>query len=120
MFTRLFGTSVNEDFDAARDSLRDRYNSWRFRRDIAAITATFDRLSDRRLNMIGMRREELFEAISDLMIRAEEERQIGLEVIALLEAPKAETTASQTGAPQTGAAISAGATRDVELAAAAA
>ena len=88
MFMRLFGSSDTKDTDAGRQSLRDRYNSWRFRGDIAAITATLDRLSDRRLDMIGMRREDLFGAVSDMMMRAEEERQIGREVVALLEAPK--------------------------------
>lgn len=77
--------------DAAGDrpaGLRQRYESWRFRRDVAAIMATLDRLSDRRLEMIGMRRGELFEAVSDLILRAEEEKAIGREVIRLLEAPK--------------------------------
>lgn len=98
MFTRLFGSSDTKNSGTDRQSLRDRYNSWRFRRDIAAIMATLDRLSDRRLDMIGMRREDLLGAVFDMMERAEEERQIGREVIALLEAPEAAEPAPDTGA----------------------
>jgi hypothetical protein len=115
MFTRLFGSSDTKNTDADRQSLRERYTSWRFRGDIAAITATLDRLSDRRLDMIGMRREDLFWAVSDMMMRAEEERQIGREVIALLEAPKA---ANPAPAPRT--VTPAGPAKDAGLAAAAA
>ena len=97
MFMRLFGSSDTKNTDTDRQSLRDRYNSWRFRSDIAAITATLDRLSDRRLDMIGMQRDDLFGAVADMMMRTEEERQIGREVIALLEAPKAADPVPNTG-----------------------
>ncbi|SLN12091.1 hypothetical protein ROJ8625_00312 [Roseivivax jejudonensis] len=93
MLNFLFRAPAETDDAGETAGLRARYDSWRFRRDIAAITATLDRLSDRRLEMIGMRRDELFEAVSDLMIRAEEERSIGREVMELLEKPLAGETA---------------------------
>ncbi|ETX14307.1 hypothetical protein OCH239_04065 [Roseivivax halodurans JCM 10272] len=93
---------------AASSGLRERYESWRFRRDLAAIMAALDRLSDRRLEMIGIRRDDLFEAVSDMMMRAEEERAIGREVMALLDTPKAKTPAAAVadgaGVPQSVAA----------------
>ncbi|KUF11988.1 hypothetical protein [Pseudoponticoccus marisrubri] len=85
MFTRFFGNRSSDE-DGPR-SLGERYASWRFSGDVTAIMACFDRLSDRRLALIGMRREELFEAVSDLMLRAEEERRMGREAIELLENP---------------------------------
>lgn len=92
MFRTLFSrkTRMQPAADAApgRLDFRARYESWRFRRDLAAIMATLDRLSDRRLEMIGMHREDLFDAVSDLMLRAEEQRAIGREVVALLDAPQ--------------------------------
>ena len=97
MFNRLFETSIYENSGTDRPSLRERYNSWCYRRDIIAITATLDRLSDRRLDMIGMRREELVEIVCDMMLRADEERQIGREIIELLEAPKTPDVARDTG-----------------------
>ena len=101
MFTRLFGRAAPAEIDTDRPSLRERYDSWRFRGDIAAIMASLDRLSDRRLEMIGMRRGELFEAVSDMMMRAEEERAIGREVIELLEAPRtSDTVAEPPGTPR--------------------
>lgn len=87
--------------------LRTRYELWQSGRDLAAIMATLDRLSDRRLAMIGMRRGELFDAVSDLMLRAEEQRALGREVVELLEAPEAaERTASE---PRRAAKVSAAA-----------
>ncbi|KUF08738.1 hypothetical protein [Pseudoponticoccus marisrubri] len=90
MFKRLFGTAAGtRAAPGPVAGLRERVESWRFQRDVAAVTATLDRLSDRQLAMIGMRRGELFEAVSDMMLRAEEERRIGREVVALLERPRA-------------------------------
>lgn len=114
MFTRLFGRAAPAEIDTDRPSLRERYDSWRFRGDIAAIMASLDRLSDRRLEMIGMRRGELFEAVSDMMMRAEEERAIGREVIALLE-----TSKTPGSAPDSESSIAAASARDREAAAAA-
>ena len=98
MFTRLFGRAAPSGADD-RPSLRARYDSWRFRRDIAAIMASLDRLSDRRLEMIGLRRDELFEAVSEMIMRAEDERAIGREVIALLETSGGARPAPDAGTP---------------------
>ncbi|SLN10151.1 hypothetical protein ROJ8625_00185 [Roseivivax jejudonensis] len=96
MFTRFFGHSAAVDSGDARRSLRERYDSWRFRGDIAAIMASLDRLCDRQLDLIGMRREELFEAVSDLMMRAEEQRRIGRDVVELLETAPEDATTPKT------------------------
>jgi hypothetical protein len=61
------------------------YCERRFRHDIAAIMSGFDRLSDRHLQMIGLNREDLFDAVADMMRRVEEERAIGREVMAMLD-----------------------------------
>lgn len=84
MFDRLFRTKAAEA-DEPRPSLQEKYESWRFQRDVAAIMATLDRLSDRRLAMIGLHRDTLFETVSDMMVEAERQRQVGHEVLAMLE-----------------------------------
>lgn len=68
--------------------IRSAYLAWRARRDIAAISSVLDRLSNRRLRLIGMQRHSLDEAVIALMSRAEEEREIGREVVALFDAPR--------------------------------
>jgi hypothetical protein len=67
-------------------SLRKAYADWRFGNDLAAIVAAFDRLSNRRLNMIGLHREALFDSVGDMMVQAEEERAIVREIIAIIDA----------------------------------
>lgn len=92
MFKKLFNTDLAlmlDDASANRGhglgALRMAYSDWRFGRDVAAIVAALNRLSDHRLHMIGLRREGLFDAVGDLMLSAEEDRAIGQEVIAILE-----------------------------------
>lgn len=106
MFTRFFRKAddtaaatpeMAETAEAA--SLREKVDSWRFRRDLAAIMATFDRLSDRRLEMIGLQRDSLFESVSDMMIEAERQRAIGREVVELLENPSQPETADRDAVP---------------------
>lgn len=64
------------------------YRAWRAKRDIAAISGALNRLSNRRLRLIGMHRHYLDEAVVALMTHAEDEREIGREIVALLEGPK--------------------------------
>ncbi len=70
-----------------QDTLRAAYTDWRFYNDIATIVGALDRLSDRRLHMIGLHRGNLFDIVEDMMDRAEEQRTIGREVVAMLDAP---------------------------------
>lgn len=58
---------------------------WRTTQDIGAVMAALDRLSDRRLAMIGIRRDGLYDAVTEMMDRVEGERRIADEVLALLE-----------------------------------
>lgn len=93
MFKKLFSTDLALMPDGASpnqarglDALRTAYSDWRFGNDVAAIVVALDRLSNRRLHMIGLRREELVHAVRDMMLSAEEDRAIGREVIAILDA----------------------------------
>jgi hypothetical protein len=93
MFKRLFSTDpamMPDDVSANQGrgpgALRMAYADWRFNNDVAAIVAAFDRLSNRRLHMIGLRREALFDSVGDMMVHAEEERAIGLEIVAIIDA----------------------------------
>jgi hypothetical protein len=54
--------------------------------DVSAIVGAFDRLSNRRLNLIGLNRETLFDSVGDMMVHAEEERAIVREIIAIIDA----------------------------------
>ena len=64
---------------------RAAHAEWRFERDIGAVMAALDRLSDRRLALIGMRRDALFEAVAEMIIRAEVDRQSAAETLSLAE-----------------------------------
>ena len=77
--------------------MRSAYRAWRAQRDIDAIAGVLSRLSNRRLRLIGMQRPYLDDAVRGLMCRAEEDREIGREIIALLDAPK---RISSAGAPR--------------------
>ncbi|WP_068110754.1 hypothetical protein [Tropicimonas marinistellae] len=94
MFKRLFSTSGSSRAEAdglprrwGLTGLRQAYDDWRFGRDIAAIMAVFDRLSDRQLDLIGVSRDSLYNTVEEMILAAERERMLGLEVVALLEAP---------------------------------
>lgn len=94
MFRNLFSTSGQtrpEADGAARRwglaALRQAYDDWRLGRDIAAIMAAFDRLSDRQLDLIGVSRGSLYDTVEEMILSAERERMLGEEVLALLEAP---------------------------------
>ena len=65
--------------------IRSAYGEWRISQDIGAIMAVLDRLSDRRLAMIGVHRDGLYDAVADMMERAQERQQMGDEVLAILE-----------------------------------
>ena len=99
-----FGATRSEMTGAPRKRglamFRQAYDDWRFERDIVAIMATLDRLSDRQLHLIGVARDSLFETVEDMVRSAERERLIGRDVIALLDAP----TPSANDLPKTEAA----------------
>lgn len=94
MLKKLSGTSlpmmsvdVSENKGHGLDALRNVYVEWRFRKDLDAILDSFERLSDHRLHMIGLRRENLFETVGDMMVRAAKDRAICREFVAKLDAP---------------------------------
>jgi hypothetical protein len=93
MFKKLFSTDLAVMLDGASsnqgrglDALRTAFSDWRFGNDVAAIVVALERLSNHRLHMIGLRREGLIYAVRDMMLSAEEDRAIGREVIAILDA----------------------------------
>jgi len=93
MSKRLFNTGPAMTPDAVSANqghglraLRTAYADWRFGNDLVAIVAAFDRLSNRRLHMIGLRRDSLFDSIGDMMVHAEEERATVREIIAIIDA----------------------------------
>ncbi|PWR01098.1 hypothetical protein DKT77_18205 [Meridianimarinicoccus roseus] len=112
MLARLFKKARPAHTEAAEATggsalhkMRAGYADWRFQRDIAAIMASLDRLSDRRLALIGVRRDALFDAVSDLMLRAADDRAIADEVIAMLErAPAAQKPREDIATPASDAA----------------
>lgn len=94
MIKRLFATfgQYRPEADGAPRrwglaGLRQAFDDWRFGRDIAAIMAAFDRLSDRQLDLIGVSRDSLYNTVEEMILAAERERMLGIEVVALLEAP---------------------------------
>ncbi len=94
MFKKLFITApamMPDDASANQGrglgALRAAYSDWRGYNDIVTIVAALERLSNRRLHMIGLRREDLFDAVGDMMDRTEENRAIGQEILAILDAP---------------------------------
>lgn len=94
MIRRLFSASGQSRPAADRPprrwglgGLRQAYDDWRFGRDIAVIMSAFDRLSDRQLQLIGVSRDGLYGFVEEMILAAERERLLGVEVIALLEAP---------------------------------
>jgi hypothetical protein len=93
MFKKPFRTdpaSVPDDASAIQGrvlgALRKAYDDWRSSNDHAAIVAAFNRLSNRRLHLIGLRREALLDSVGGMMIHAEEERAIVREIIAIIDA----------------------------------
>ncbi len=100
MFKKLFSTDPatmpNDAFegqDRGLGALRTAYSDWRFGNDVGAIVATLNRLSNHRLRMIGLDREGLADAVTGMMLSVEEDRAIGQEIVAILDAP-AESTFS--------------------------
>jgi hypothetical protein len=94
MFKKIFGrniASVPKDStpNHIRDTgtLRKALSDWRFGNDVAAIVAVLDRLPNHRLHLIGLHREGLVDSVCDMMLRAEEDREIGREVVAILDTP---------------------------------
>ncbi len=75
--------------------IRSSYDEWRITQDIGAVMAVLDRLSDRRLAMIGMHRDGLYDAVAELMERADERRQMGDDVLAILAGADAKHTLSE-------------------------
>lgn len=92
MLNRLFSRTriepnetVEEDGASRLDRLMAAYGEWRITQDIAAIMSALDRLSDRRLAMIGLRRDDLYDAVTGMMEQVREQKRISEEVLALLE-----------------------------------
>jgi hypothetical protein len=84
---RAAGLRLSDPDLAARTraAARAAHAEWRFERDIGAVMAALDRLSDRRLALIGMRRDALFEAVAEMITRAEVDRQAAAETLSLAE-----------------------------------
>jgi len=64
---------------------RTAHADWQFERDIAAVMAALGRLSDRRLALIGVRREALFETVAEMITRAEVDRERAAELVSLAD-----------------------------------
>jgi hypothetical protein len=93
MFKKLFSTDLAMTADGASGNdgrgfgaLRTAYVHWRLGNDIAAIAIALNRLPNRRLELIGLHRDGLVDAVGDMIVSAEENRAIGREVIAILDA----------------------------------
>jgi hypothetical protein len=93
MFKKLFSTDLAVmPNDAAATTgrglgtLRTAIADWRYGNDVAAIVGTLNRLPNHRLHMIGLHRDGLVDAVGDMILSAEEDRAIGREVVAILDA----------------------------------
>lgn len=64
---------------------RQAYRAWQYERDFVAVVASLARLSDRRLELIGMKRENLIYHVDRMIDAAEAERQTVAEIIDILE-----------------------------------
>ena len=67
-----------------RGRLRGAYLRWREDRDFAAIVRALARLGDRRLALIGMRRDDLGHYVERMMGDAETDRRLSAEVLEIL------------------------------------
>ena len=67
------------------DRWRNAYREWQRERDFIAIVACLARLSDRRLAMIGMRRDDLIHHVDRMVDTAEEERNTAAEILELVD-----------------------------------
>ena len=93
MFKKFFNTELILKSDVAMankerglSALRLAYSDWRGENDICAIASVLGRLSNHRLQMIGLRREGLRDCVRDMMLSAEEDRVIVREIIAIIDA----------------------------------
>ncbi|MFT5066783.1 MAG: hypothetical protein ACJAXK_001602 [Yoonia sp.] len=109
MFKRFFRTDLaSQPNDASINqsrspsTVRKAISDWRFSNDVAAIVVALDRLPDHRLRMIGLNRDGLFDAVFDMILSAEEDRAIGREVIAILDASADSTFNCQDMTPPKG------------------
>ncbi|MEM1387041.1 MAG: hypothetical protein AAF748_03885 [Pseudomonadota bacterium] len=65
-----------------------KYNAWRLDRDLDTIMATFYRLSNRHLAMIGIHsREDIYYRVAEMISQAEERKQIADDVARILDEP---------------------------------
>lgn len=58
------------------EELQGRYQRWREKRDVAAITAALERLSERRLNLIGLHHSTLESDVQRMIWDTEAGRRI--------------------------------------------
>ncbi len=93
MFKKLFRTDLAMPANGASGNngrgfgtLRTAYANWRLCNDVAAIVVALNRLPNHRLHLIGLHRDGLVDAVGDMIVSAEENRAIGREVIAILDA----------------------------------
>jgi len=81
---------LNQMSDALKErragDLQGAYAKWKRNQDIEAIMVAFAKLSDRRLEMIGVKRDEIYDLVVELMERADERKSFAREVEALLDA----------------------------------
>ncbi|QIE43111.1 hypothetical protein G5B39_13800 (plasmid) [Rhodobacteraceae bacterium SC52] len=91
MFKTLISATVSKNTPVI-GRVRAAYDEWRFSRDITAIMSALDRLSNHQLHLVGIRRDDLFETVAEMMRRAEAQRVVGREVTNMLDRP---TTATQ-------------------------
>lgn len=78
-------TDGHEDGTTRLDRMKAAYDEWRMTQDIGAVMSALGRLSDRQLAMIGLRRDGLYGAVTEMMDRVEEQGRIADEVLALLD-----------------------------------
>lgn len=80
----LWGRLIHRDPEA--------YEKWLEERDMIIITATLLRLNARQLERIGLSRTTLALDVEDLVLRAQRDAQLNLEILSIVDGDSSEET----------------------------
>jgi hypothetical protein len=91
------GTTWRDYLKAAVGEYRTSRSARQREDDVAAIAFALSRLSDRRLTLLGIRRDGLVHAVETLVEKAEEARSSADEIICLVDGTRQDKTQATAG-----------------------